>query len=130
MANAAYLVDIEVSADDSSYDVVGGANNCSQNLTRALLDVTAYGDTAIKRIAGLFDTPVTISGHRDHADDGQAAIIAAWLAGTPIWVRRLHNGTNGYKVQCLVASFNQAGGVAETATFDAQLSSTGVVAAV
>jgi hypothetical protein len=124
-ANAAYLVDIEVSADDTTYTPVGGANNCSQNLTRALLEVTEYGDEAIKRIPGLKDAPVTISGHRDHADAGQAILVAAWINGTSVWVRRLHNGVNGFKIECHVGSFNGAGGVSETATFDAQMSSTG-----
>jgi predicted secreted protein len=130
MANAGYLVGISVSDDDTSYDAVGGANNCSQNMSAAMLEVTEYGDTAMKRIAGLFDSPISISGHRKYADAGQAALVAAHIGRTPIWVKRLHNGTNGYKVQCLVANFNEAGGVGETATFDAQLQSTGLVAVV
>lgn len=130
MSNAGYLIDIHTSPDDVTYTAVGGANSCSQNLTRALLEVTEYGDTAMKRIAGLFDTPMTVSGHRKYADAGQAALLTAFLAGTPVWMRRLHNGTNGFKVQCLVGSFNEGGGVGETATFDCQLQSTGLVAAV
>lgn len=131
MANAAYITDAEVSADGSTnWLPVGGANNCSQNLQAAMLEVTEYGDEAIKRIAGLFDVPCQVSGHRKHSDPGQALLMSTFLARGTVFFRRLHNGTNGFKVQCRVASFNEGGGVAETATFDCQLQSTGAPVAV
>lgn len=131
MANAAYLTDVEVSADGSTnWLPVGGANNCSQNLQAAMLEVTEYGDEAIKRIAGLFDVPCQVSGHRKYSDAGQALLVSTWLARGTVFFRRLHNGTNGFKVECRVNSFNEAGSNSETATFDCQLQSTGAPVAV
>lgn len=102
-ADQGYAGDYEISTDDTTYYSVSGANTVSQNLSRAMLEVTDFDDTAINRIAGLFDTPCSIGGHRDPDDsNGQEALITAWLAGTTVYVRCLPDGTNGFKVACLV----------------------------
>jgi hypothetical protein len=130
MATAGYQGDIEVSADDSTYNSVGGINTVGFNMGRAQLEVTEFGDDFIDRISGLFDTPVTLGGHRIHADAGQAALVAAFLAGSDIWVRWKPDGTNGFKVKCGVADMPLGNGVGDAAQVSFTLASRGKPAAV
>lgn len=117
-ATAGFNATIEVSADDSTYNSIGIANQASGTLQRAMLEVTQFGDSAIDRIYGLKDTPISVSGHYDAADTGQAAINSANINGTQLYVRFLADGTNGFKVLCLVESVAISAGVSDTATFD------------
>jgi len=130
MATAGYLGDIEASTDDSAYNNVGGINNVSWNMSRAQLEVTEFGDDFIDRISGLFDVPVTLSGHRKHADTAQAAIVAAWLSGATIYLRWKPDGTNGFKVPVGVADVQLGQGVGDTAAVTFTFASRGKPVAV
>jgi hypothetical protein len=89
-----------------------------------MLEVTDFDDTAIDRIAGLFDTPCSFGGHRDPDDtNGQEAILTQWLAGNAIYVRALPDGTNGFKVQCRVENFEISSTPDGTTQFSTQLQS-------
>lgn len=122
-ASAGFNATIEVSVDDSTYNDIGIANTVSGNLQAAMLEITSFGDGAIKRIAGLFDTPVTVSGHYDDGDTGQAAIRSALTGRTQLYVRYLPDGTNGFKVLCLVESYEFGSGVSDTNTFSVSFQS-------
>ena len=116
-ATPGFNATIEVSADDSTYNSIGIANQASSTLSRAMLEVTQFGDAAIDRIYGLKDTPFTVSGHYDDSDTGQAQIQAANINGTSLYVRFLPDGSTGWKALCLVESYEAAAGVGDTATF-------------
>lgn len=130
MATAGYQGDIEASTDDSAYNNVGGINNVSFNMQRAMLETTEFGDDFVDRISGLFDTPVTLSGHRLHSDTAQAALVTAFLAGSDIWIRWRPDGTNGFKVKCGVQDMQLGQGVGDTAQVTFTLASRGKPAAV
>lgn len=119
MATAGYLNNIAVSTDDVTYNVIGGCNANTFPNARAMLDVTEFGDTANDRIAGLFDFSPTAGGHYDASDTAQTAIQSAFLNGTAIYVRSLFDGTNGYKVQCRVSTFELTPELTGTTTFSA-----------
>lgn len=74
------------------------ANNESLSLTTAMLDNTHFQDDAMKRIPGLKDNPISVSGRYDAADAGQAALVAAALASTLMEIKILPDGTNGFLV--------------------------------
>lgn len=124
-ADQGYAGDFEISTDDTTYYSINGANSVSQNLSRAMLEVTDFDDTAINRIAGLFDTPCSFSGHRDVDDtNGQEALRAALFSGATIYVRCLPDGTNGFKVATIVESFEVSSTPDGTTQFSCQLQST------
>ena len=123
MANSGIDTDVNVSTDNTTFNPVGGANSVSQNLQRALIEVTEFGDGAIDRISGLFDTPVSISGFYKAADAGQSALRAQLFSGGSIYVQVLADGTNGYAVECLVESFEIGSDPSGAATFSASLQS-------
>ena len=114
---------IEVSSDDVTYSNVGIANDASANLQAAMLDVTQFGDSAIDRIAGLFDTPISFSGHYDNSDTGQALILTQFLARNSIYAQFKPDGTNGFKVECRVESYEFAATPDGTSTFSVSLQS-------
>lgn len=122
-ASAGFNATIEVSVDDSTYNDIGIANTVSGNLQAAMLEITSFGDGAIKRIAGLFDYPVTVSGHYDDGDTGQTAIRSALVGRSQLYVRYLPDGTNGFKVLCLVENHEMASGVSDTNTFSVSFQS-------
>lgn len=122
-ATPGFNATIEVSADDSTYNDIGIANTVSGNIQAAMLEITSFGDGAMKRIAGLFDAPITVSGHYDDSDTGQTAIKTALLARTPLYVRYLADGTNGFKVLALVENHEFASGVGDTNTFSVSFQS-------
>lgn len=130
MANAGLDTDVHVSTDDSTYNAVGGANSISMNLQKAMIEVTEFGDSAIDRITGLFDTPVSVSGFYSPSDTGQSAIRTQFLSGGTIYARVLPDGTNGFKVQCRVESFELSSDPSGAATFSASLQSIAAPSAV
>lgn len=104
-------------------DEVDGIRQVGFAPKRNLLDVTDFKDTeeCMRRLAGLKDSTVTVSGDFEPADAPQLLIRTSCDNGSDIWATFLPNGTAGYKVQMLVESYNvdsQKDGKAEfSATF-------------
>lgn len=112
---------LEASSDGSSYDSIGGANSVSPNLSRAMLEVTDFDDTAVNRIAGLKDSSISVSGHYDGADAGQSTILTEFESGDDVYIRYRPDGTTGFVIQGKVESFNLSTDVSGTATFDCSI---------
>ena len=131
MADQGYAGSFEISLDDSTWYSVDGANSWSMALSRAMLEITDFDDTAVNRIPGLFDTPCQISGHNAEDDtNGQNALRTAFLTGADVYVRMLPDGVTGFKVTTLVESFNPSSDPTGTVQFSASLASKSAPSAV
>jgi predicted secreted protein len=133
MALAAHPSVLDVSTDDITYNEVDGINDYTFGLSRDVLETTDFKDTsgAHTRILGLQDIPVSISGDFEGGDtNGQNVIRAAFVSGATIYFRLRPDGTNGYKVQCKVSTFEISAGVADKVEFSCELVSTSAVTAV
>lgn len=116
MATAGYVNDIEISEDGAtSWTKVTKCLSSSMAMSRAMLDTTSFGDSAVNQIAGLFSSDVPIEVHYAHADTAHALLIAKWQAGADIWVRQRYNGTHGFSIRCIVADVNFNPDVTDTA---------------
>lgn len=101
-------------------DNVGGCNSVSENIAKAILEVTEFGDTHIDRITGLLDSGCSIGGHANYSDTAQNAIRAAVISGVDIYVRILGDGTNGFEFRTKVASYSEQNAPDSTITFTAE----------
>lgn len=89
-----------------------------------LLDKTQYGDTYHKRMAGLLDTSVSISGNYDTADtNGQNVIVA----GAEVMVGVYPDGTGvaGLQYPCFIESREYSAGVDGKQAFSASFKGNG-----
>ena len=102
------------------------ARSVSPNISKALHDISVFGDSHIDRIAGQLDSGVSVSGPADYANTAQNAIrtaaLATTTAGSTIYVRVLGDGTNGFEFQCLVGSYNESVNVDGVLEFTAEFS--------
>lgn len=110
-ATAGFSSTVEISTDDISYDVIGGAYDVSFDTSRNALDATDFSDTDMARILGLGDVSVSVSVNYDDSDTGQSALDTAHDGGSDIYFRVLLDGTNGIKAKCLVESVSYSSGV-------------------
>ena len=130
MAIAAHPAVVDVSTDDITYNEVDGINDFSFDPGVDILDTTDFKDTsgAKTKIVGLQDTSVEISGDYEDADtNGQNIIRTGFLNGTSVYIGFKYDGTDGYKVQCLVESFSITGSVDGKVEWSASLTSIGAV---
>lgn len=100
---------IEASTDDGSgdaYEDIGGADTVSFPRSRVELDATSFSDDAFKRIVGIKDTSMTISGKYDNSDTGQSKLDAALESGDDLYLQFKPDGTNGYKAAFKIQSFD------------------------
>lgn len=107
-------------------DEVAGIDSAKLNQTADLLDVTDFKDTSgwKKRILGLLDGTIDLSGMAEFADTPQSLIRSSFLSGASIWVTVHFNpsgsaGQKGFQVECKVASANHGSELADKVTFDA-----------
>lgn len=134
MAVAAHPTKVYVKATNAtpvSGDEVAGITSCTLNQTADLLDVTDFKDTSgwRKRISGLLDGTVEMSGFAEFADAPQSLIRSSMISGASIWVTVELNpsgssGQKGFQVECKVGSANHGGELADVASFDASFSFT------
>lgn len=124
-ATAGYNTEVKVSTDDTSasYNDVFGAHDVSIGLNANMLDVTDFGDTAMSRIAGLLDFPISFSYFYDNSDTAQGALQSALLNGTTVYIQVIPDGTNGFQVECLVESLDHSTSVDGVPTVSASLQS-------
>jgi hypothetical protein len=105
-----------------------GVNNSTFARLCDLLETTAFGDTNKKRIGGLKDTTITISGDLYVGDTtGQDVLVP----GNDIYIGVMPSGPTvaGYQAPFLVESFEIASDVAGKQTFSATFGCTGAVVA-
>jgi hypothetical protein len=89
-----------------------------------LLDITSFGDTYKKRIAGLLDCKVACSGNLYVGDTTGQAIL---IAGNSIMIGVYPSGTTvaGSQINAIVESYEQTSDVAGKQTFKATFQTNG-----
>lgn len=100
---------------------IEGVDNSSFGKLCDMLDITAFGDTYKKRLAGLKDTTFTISGNVYVGDTlGQNVLIP----GNTVMIGTYPSGTSiaGSQVNAIVESFETTVDVAGKQTFSAGFS--------
>jgi predicted secreted protein len=119
---------VRVSTDDVSYNTVAGLNDASASIDGDNQDITAFTDTYISRLQGLKDVSYSLSGYFDSADTtGQLAIRSSLVGNTTLYIRFLYNGTNGYKQQVKVSSFEVSASVDGISEVSIELEGTDVI---
>ncbi len=98
---------------------INGVDNSTFNKLADILEITQFGDAYKKRIAGLKDTNISISGNYDPADAGQLLLEP----GDLIYVGVYPQGTAvaGTQAQFIVESFEQTATVDGKQTFSCSL---------
>jgi hypothetical protein len=79
----------------NSVDLSDHIASVSLNSTRAEVPTTAFGDTAVTRIAGLGDNSITLSFHEDFASSEVHQTVYPLIGGTTsITVKRVNTTTS------------------------------------
>lgn len=126
------LVKVSTTAGGAgAYTTVADLNSATMSTNGGTIDITEFGDNYMQRIQGIKDGSFQISGFWAPADtNGQVAIRNALVNDGELWAQFLPDGTNGFKQQVRVASFELAAGVDGVVTMSASLEGTGAVAPV
>lgn len=129
MALAAKATIVEVSVNDSTWNVVAEINDAGPSLSADNQDVTVFGDNWIDRIQGLKDGSWSLGGFYVPTDtNGQVVILNAFLNGTALYVRVYPGGgTAGFKQQVKVSSYEVANAVDGVAELTIDLEGAGAV---
>ena len=140
MALASHPLKIYMRSDGtapSGPDEVGGMNSVDFSPSVSILDITDFKDTsaAKKKLAGLTDGTISVSGDLDQTDTIQNLIRSSWLSGADLYVQVHFNpsGTTnqkGYSVVTKVKSFKLSGAVDGKNAFSAELEFNGAPATV
>jgi len=98
---------------------VNSCDNSSYNRLVELLEVTHFGDNYRRRMAGLLDTSVPISGNYDPSDTGQGVLVP----GASIFIGVYPQGTAaaGFQVQAIVESHEISADASGKQTFSASI---------
>ena len=114
MPLASHLARFYVRSDNTvptGTDEVLGINSATLNQEANLLEVTDFSDTSgwRKRILGLLDGNVDLSGDLELGNAPQNLIRSSLISGASIWVTCQFNpsgsaGQQGFRVECKVAS--------------------------
>lgn len=131
MANAGNLNDVFVGAGSPAATAFDGIKSADFPLNVDMLDTTDFADgTFRKKIQGLQNFNVTLSGDYEPADAGYIVVRDAFVAGTTVFVRILFDGTNGFESEFQVASISPSATVEGLATVSVSLESTGALTVV
>jgi len=121
----------------TSTDLVDGITEFTLSAPVNLLETTQFrGNEGFRsRIAGLKDSSISMSGNYVSGDTVQKLLRAARLSGATVHVTVIvdpNGATNekGYRVPCLVESYEAGGSVDGLATFSCTLQGNGAVVAV
>lgn len=86
---------------------INGVDNSTLNKLADILEITQFGDSYKKRIAGLKDSNVSLSGNYDPADtSGQLKLEP----GDDVWIALFPEGTTakGKQIEMIVENFEQS----------------------
>lgn len=93
-----------------TYNVVAGMKDASMNISGDNQDITTFGEDYIVRLQGLKDVSYSLSGFLDLTDtNGQVRLQNALLNDSALFVKFLPDGTNGWKQEVKVSSFEMNG---------------------
>ena len=122
--NLVYILAGTSAMTNSTGAKVNGVDNSTYNHLCDLLDITQFGDTYRKRIAGIADADITISGNLDLTDtNGQNVIVPG--AAVYIGVYPSGSAAAGTQIPAIVASVGRSAEAAGKQTFTATFSGNG-----
>jgi hypothetical protein len=126
--NIVYILAGTTAMTDSTGAKVLGVDNSSYQMLCDLLEITAFGDSYKKRLAGLLDTSVTISGNYYPGDTNGQDIL---VVGNTVQIGIYPSGTGsaGKQVEAIVESFEINADVGGKQTFSSTLQGTEAPAA-
>lgn len=113
MAIAGHLASVSLATGVSVAAVeLCGIKNFSIGDSSEMLDVTAFCDSRLrKRIVGLRDLTLSIDGDVKASSAVYQLLRANYIAGTPVHVEILHDGTNGVRAEFVIGSLERSAGV-------------------
>jgi hypothetical protein len=115
----------------ATYTNADGIISCGFDDGRDMLDITDLADSSIRRrIAGLRDISMSLSGDLEAADTGQARLAACYAAGAIAYVQYFPSAsatTIGVMVACLVESKKINSDVGDKVTVEYSLQSEGSI---
>ena len=108
---------------------VNGVDNATLNKLADILEITQFGDDYKKRIVGLKDSNVSLSGNYDPADTNGQLVLEP---GDDVWVALFPQGTteNGTQVKMIVENFEQSAAVDGKQEFSSSLQGNGAPASI
>lgn len=91
----------------TGFTAIGGTKSVDLSDSTNMLDVTAFDDGSLRRrLAGLRDESISLSGNHEAANAGWLRILDACLDGTDVFLQFVYDGSNGFEFQCLVESIS------------------------
>ena len=108
---------------------VNGVDNATLNKLADILEITQFGDTHKKRMAGLKDSNVSLSGNYDPDDTNGQLVLEP---GDDVWVALFPQGTteSGTQVKMIVENFEQSAAVDGKQEFSSSLQGNGAPATI
>jgi len=114
---AAYLGSVTVDGT-----TIGGVTDAPITDKTNNVEVTSYGDSAVKRFPTIADCDFKISFIYDPADPGQDKIFASKAAKTALQYKRyLNASTTYYTITCYVGDISWSGGPGDVVKCDVTL---------
>lgn len=93
-----------------TYTQVDGLTSFGMSRKGSPIEITLIGAEFIERMNGLKDASYSLGGFYEPADtNGQVAIETAWMNGSDLFIKVLADGTNGFRQQVVVDTFDTDG---------------------
>jgi predicted secreted protein len=112
----------------ATYVPVDGIKQFSVGDSTDMFDITDYVDSNLRRrLAGLRDVNISLSGELETTNSGWVALKASYDAGAIVYVMVMSSATNGYTYAMLSDSFEVSAGVDKTVEVKCDLKHEGTV---
>lgn len=96
----------------TNFVAVGGTKSVTANDSINMLDTSAFGDAGLRRrIGGLRDGTLAISGDHEATDTGWGYILDGFLGDDDVYVQFVYDGSNGYEYECIVENLSLSASV-------------------
>ncbi len=113
---------VQIAPDDEgspgAFTKINGVDDSTLNRLAEILEITQFGDTHRKRIGGIKDTDLDLSGNFDPADTNGQNLLEP---GDICWIRVLYDGTNGRQIPMIVENFEQSATADDKQEFSSSL---------
>ena len=129
-AGAGSVTVVNVAVADSGYAALEICDNAGFDQVRDLIEITSYGDTSPKKLAGLKKFSGTLDFFRDETAAAQVLVRAALANGTDLWIEILPDGTHGAKCACKISAISTKGGPKDAVKCSAKFEENGAWATV
>ncbi len=91
--------------DSGSFTKINGVDDSTLNRLAEILEISQFGDTHRKRIAGIKDSDLDLSGNYDPADTNGQLLLEP---GDIVLIQVLYDGTNGRQIEMIIENFEQS----------------------